>query len=87
MSTNKDITKKLVLARGSSTHTHTLNCDQNITYELIDDETIKFLLRDTGVVLHEEHDRIVLPANKHNYYKTNQWEFNPFDGTSSRVWD
>jgi hypothetical protein len=81
----KKKTKKLVLALGESSHTHILNCAKEIEYEQGTDEAISFLLKDTGVVTHEEHDRIVLPPGK--FHKTNQVEWNPFSQETSRVFD
>lgn len=85
----KNKAKTLVLALGESTHTHILNTvskKHNIESEApASDESIKFLLEGTGVITHEEHDRIVLPEGK--YSKTNQVEFNPMDGTVNRVFD
>jgi hypothetical protein len=79
-------TKKLVLALGESTHTHIMHCEKEIEYELDEQtEAISFLLKDTGVITHEEHDRIVLKPGR--YHKTNQVEFDPFNQTISRVFD
>jgi hypothetical protein len=78
-------TKTLVLALGESTNTHRLQSTEEIEYEEGVDEAIRFLLKGTGVVLHEEHDRVCLCRGI--YYKTNQREFNPFDGSESIVWD
>ena len=78
-------TKTLILALGESTNTHVLNSKKDIDYSNGRDESIHFLLKDTGVITHEEHDRIVL--NEGFYTKTNQVEFNPFDNTISKVYD
>lgn len=78
-------TKKLVLALGESTHTHIIECKENIEYNQGENEVIEFLLKDTGVITHEEHDRIVL--DKGFYTKINQVEFNPFDNSISNVYD
>lgn len=82
----KNKNKKLILALGESTHTHIMTSTKEIAYEdPATDESIKFLLEGTGVITHEEHDRQVLTPGK--YAKTNQVEFNPMDGTTSRVFD
>jgi deoxyribodipyrimidine photolyase len=79
-------TKKLVLALGESTHTHIMHCEKEIEYDLDQNtEAIKFVLRERGIITHEEHDRIVLEPGA--YVKTNQVEFDPFNQTVSRVFD
>ena len=78
--------KSLVLALGESTHTHIMHCEQEIEFTEPDaNEAITFMLKGLGVITHEEHDRVVLPEGK--YSKTNQVEFNPMDGSTSRVFD
>jgi hypothetical protein len=57
----------------------------DITYKWGAGEAITFLLQKTGVITHEEHDRIVLDPGK--YHKTNQVEYDPFNQTVSRVFD
>lgn len=47
--------------------------------------SIDFLLEGTGVLTHDEHDRMVFESG--NYVSYNQVEFNPFDQTISRVFD
>jgi hypothetical protein len=83
---NPKKTKKLVLALGESTHTHIMHSEKAITYKVNEQtEAIAFLLEGTGVITHEEHDRIVLEPGA--YRKTNQVEWDPFNQTTSRVFD
>jgi hypothetical protein len=63
---------------------HVLECSKEIEYDNTDDR-IKFLLKDTGVLTHDEHDRMVF--TKGTFYSYNQVEFNPMDKTISRVFD
>ena len=78
-------TKKLVLALGESTHTHIMTSKSDIDYRDLGNESISFLLKGTGVITHEEHDRIVLPAG--SYVKVNQVEYDPFLNEVVRVFD
>ncbi len=77
-------TKKLILALGESTNTHIMTCEKEVEYTQ-DGLNIDMLLEETGVVTHEEHDRILLPPGQ--YSKTNQMEFNPLDQTLNAVFD
>lgn len=78
--------RKLTLALGNSNHTHMLISREEFTFTEGADNSIQFLLSTTGIIQHEEHDRIVLPVG-FRHFKVNQVEFNPFDRTSSPVWD
>lgn len=86
MNKTKKNAHKLVLALGESTHTHIMHSEAEIEAEVDEStEAIAFLLKDTGIITHEEHDRIVLEPGR--YHKTNQVEFDPFNMTVSRVFD
>ena len=63
---------------------HVLECQKDIEYEA-DGDTIRFMLHEQGVLLHDEHDRMVF--EKGIYRSTNQVEFNPLDQSISRVFD
>jgi len=63
---------------------HVLECKSNIEYESVGD-SIKFMLAEQGVLLHDEHDRMVFEPGV--YHSTNQVEFNPLDQTIGRVFD
>lgn len=76
--------KKVVLALGESTNTHILSCEKEVEYEQ-EGLNIDMLLKDTGVITHEEHDTILLPPG--DYSKVNQMEFNPLDQTLNAVFD
>lgn len=77
--------KRIVLGEGEIIgHKHILESERDIAYENTGD-SIKFMLNSLGVLTHDEHDRMVFEAGKYRSY--NQVEFNPFDGTVSRVFD
>lgn len=77
-------TKKLVLALGESTNTHILKCKKDVEYTQ-ENQNIGFLLKDTGIITHEEHALHVITPGE--YSKTNQVEFNPFDQSVNQVFD
>ena len=82
---NKTIkSKKVILALGESTNTHIMNCEKEVEYQQ-EGSNIDFLLKDTGVITHEEHDVQILPPGQ--YSKTNQVEFSPFDRSINQVFD
>jgi hypothetical protein len=82
---SKKKAKSLALALGESTHTHMLTSARNITFEELVLENIDFSLQSTGVLRHEEHDRIVLPKGR--YLKVNQVEYDPFSNSVRAVFD
>lgn len=83
MATKK--TKRLVLGEGEVVgHKHVLDSKNTIEYETNND-SITFMLNEMGILTHDEHDRMVFEPGKYRSY--NQVEFNPFDGTVSRVFD
>lgn len=77
-------TKNLTLALGESTNTHRMLCEKEIEYEQ-NGANIEFLLEETGVVTHEEHDTHVLSPGK--YSKVQQTEINPLDLSLNAVFD
>lgn len=81
----KNKAKRIVLGEGETIgHKHVLDGDKQISYEK-SDESIRLFLSGTGVLTHDEHDRIVLESGRYRSY--NQVEFNPMDGTVNRVFD
>ncbi len=77
--------KRIVLGEGEIIgHKHILESTSDISYRQ-DDDGITFMLGSMGILTHDEHARMVFPAGKYRSY--NQVEFNPFDGTVSRVFD
>ena len=78
-------TKRLVLGEGEAIgHKHVLDCSQEISYEK-SDACIRILLSGTGVLTHDEHDRMVFSPGRYRSY--NQMEQNPMDGTRHNVFD
>lgn len=63
---------------------HVLDCKSDIEYDKTTDQ-IKFMLKDTGILMHNEHNRMVFDPG--TYYSYNQVEFSPLDRTVSRVFD
>jgi hypothetical protein len=63
---------------------HVIKSDAGIEFEQ-DGDAIKFMLKDMGILTHDEHDRMVFEPGI--YRSTNQVEFNPLDQTISRVFD
>ncbi len=63
---------------------HILDSKSEIEYDVTSD-SITFMLKDMGVLTHDEHDRMVF--EKGTYHSYNQVEFNPLDQTISRVFD
>ena len=77
--------KRIVLGEGEIIgHKHILESNLDIEWEQ-DEDGITFMLKGMGVLTHDEHARMVFPKGKYRSY--NQVEFNPFDGTVSRVFD
>jgi len=93
-STKKEASKKAKrLCLGEGEHVsaetgqmikHILSSKSDIEYETTND-SITFMLKDMGVLTHDEHDRMVFESGKYSSY--NQVEFNPLDETISRVFD
>lgn len=78
-------TKRLVLGEGETIgHKNVLEAASGIEYA-VQDESIAFLIKGTGVITHDEHDRIVFEAGKHRSY--HQVEFNPMKESIQRVFD
>lgn len=84
-------TKMLVLGAGEGLDIngqlkkHILRSASDISYEQGQD-AIRFMLGELGVLVHDEHDRIVFtPGNRLHSYS--QVEFNPHDGSIGRVFD
>ena len=82
--------KRLILGQGEGRDAtgqikkHVLDSKSNIEYDTTTD-SITFMLKDMGVLTHDEHDKMVFPKGKYKSY--NQVEFNPFDNTVQRVFD
>jgi hypothetical protein len=78
-------TTRLVLGEGETIgHKHVLESNSVIEYDR-STQRIKWLLQGTGLLTHDEHDRMVFDAGKYRSY--HQREFNPMDGTESDVFD
>lgn len=86
----KQKTKRLTLGEGEGqtngvTHKHVLQSKENIEFESSDDGSITMMLKDIGILTHDEHDRMVIPAGKYRSY--HQVEYNPMHGKTERVFD
>jgi hypothetical protein len=78
----------LLLALGETAHTHVLHAKKIVHRNVNDpnmDDVIEFMLEGTGVIRHEEHDKIVLSPGKYRKYP--QMEFDPFLNTHRAVFD
>ena len=81
----KNKAKRIVLGEGEIIgHKHILESKKDIDWEQ-DDNGISFMLKDMGILTHDEHAKMVFP--KGNYRSYNQVEFNPFDNSVQRVFD
>jgi hypothetical protein len=81
----KNKAKRIVLGEGEIIgHKHILESKKDIEWEQ-DANGITFMLKDMGILTHDEHSKMVFPKGK--YRSFNQVEFNPFDNTVSRVFD
>lgn len=77
--------KRIVLGEGEIVgHKHILESTKDMEYTQ-DTESITFMLKDIGILTHDEHDKMVFPKGKYRSY--NQVEFNPFNNTVQRVFD
>ena len=77
--------KRIVLGEGEIIgHKRILESKKDMEYTQ-DTDSITFMLKDMGILTHDEHDKMVFPTGKYRSY--NQVEFNPFDNTVSRVYD
>lgn len=63
---------------------HILESKSDIEFDATT-ESITFMLKDMGILTHDEHDRMVFEQG--TYHSYNQVEFNPLDQTISRVFD
>ena len=83
-------TKRLILGEGEGRDAngdikkHVLDSVSTIEYEA-DGNGITFMLNSMGILTHDEHAKMMFERGKYRSY--NQVEFNPFDGTISRVFD
>lgn len=78
--------KRLVLGDGEAIgHKHVLQSETAMEYETMD-ECIRILLKGTGILSHDEHDRMVFDAGE-RLRSYHQVEFNPMDDTVNRVFD
>lgn len=81
----KQKAKRVVLGEGEIfDHKHILVSDKDIEFEKTA-TALRFDLKGTGVLSHDEHAKMVFPAGSYTSY--NQVELNPFDGTVQRVFD
>jgi hypothetical protein len=82
--------KRLILGQGEGRDAtgqikkHVLDSKSNIEYDTTTD-SITFMLKDMGILTHDEHDKIVFPKGKYKSY--NQVEWNPFSNDVQRVFD
>jgi len=77
--------KRIVLGEGEIFgHKHILECNKDMSVEETNN-SITFMLHEMGILTHDEHDRMVFEPGKYRSY--NQVEYNPFDGSVSRVYD
>ena len=81
----KNKAKRIVLGEGEIVgHKHILESKKEIEYEN-ENDGITFMLKELGILTHDEHDRMVFEKGK--YRSFNQVEFNPFDQSIQRVFD
>lgn len=85
-------TKELLLTPGGADNKHIMTSKSYIDYRSMADESMKddkqliyFVIKDSAVIEHDEHAKVVLSKGK--YVKSNQVEFNPFDNSVSYVFD
>jgi hypothetical protein len=77
--------KRIVLGEGEIVgHKHILESKSDIEFQQTDN-SISFMLKEMGILTHDEHDKMVFPPGDYRSY--NQVEFNPFDQTVQRVFD
>jgi hypothetical protein len=77
--------KRIVLGEGEIIgHKHILESKKDMEYKQ-DTESITFMLKDMGILTHDEHDKMVFPKGKYRSY--NQVEYNPFSQEIQRVFD
>lgn len=86
----KNKAKRIVLGEGEGRDAtgaikkHVLHSTKDIEWQQ-DSNGITFMLKEMGILTHDEHAKMVFPKGKYRSY--NQVEFNPFDNTVSRVFD
>ena len=78
-------TKRLVLQVGESTHQHVLVSEAEIEATVHPGDTIEFMLKEMGILTHEEHGKMVLPPGR--YVKYPQVEFDPLGRDVRQVFD
>jgi hypothetical protein len=78
-------TKRLVLQVGESTHQHILESVGEIEADVREGDTISFMLKEMGILTHEEHGKMVLPPG--HYVKYPQVEFDPLGRDIRQVFD
>lgn len=90
MKQNVNKSKRLCLGEGEGRtegilHKHIMESPKPMEYERTGD-SLRMLLKDTGVLTHDEHDRMVIQkgAKVRSYH---QVEYNPHNGRSQRVFD
>ena len=77
--------KRIVLGEGKIIgHKHILESAKDMEYDQTQ-ESITFMLKDMGILTHDEHDKMVFKPGKYRSY--NQVEYNPFSNQVQRVFD
>lgn len=77
--------KRIVLGEGEIIgHKHILESAKDMEYDQTQ-ESITFMLKDMGILTHDEHDKMVFKPGKYRSY--NQVEYNPFSNQVQRVFD
>lgn len=77
--------KKVVLKVGQGLHSHVMECKKDVQYEE-GDNFVKLVLKDTGIITHEEHEHIVeIPEG--TYVSTSMVEYDPFIRTIRNIYD
>lgn len=85
MNTKNKLTKRIVLGEGEiAGHKHILECKKGFT-SIESPTSIDFLLKDLGILTHDEHAKTIFRSRKHSSY--HQVENNPFDDTVNNVFD
>ena len=77
--------KRIVLGEGEIIgDKHILESKKDMEY-MDTNDSISFMLKDMGILTHDEHDKMVFKPGKYRSY--NQVEYNPFSNQVQRVFD